>query len=75
MGFQDAAFQPSKASFYTTFHKHYGRGEGFRTTTCPKTVAGDKRRQALCKILSLQQSLFLVSVEFHGDHKTIIKLR
>ena len=34
-----------------------------------------KQGNAPCRILSLQQSLFLVSVEFHGDHKTVRKLR
>ena len=30
---------------------------------------------APCKILSLEQSFFYTSVEFHGDHKTVTKLR
>ena len=39
------------------------------------TVAGGKQGHAACKILSLQQSLFYVSVEFHGDHKTVTKIK
>ena len=44
------------------------------TTTCPKTVVGGRQGNAPCKSLLLQPSLF-VSVEFHGDHKTVTKLR
>ena len=45
------------------------------TTTCLKTVVGGKQGHAPCKILSLQQSTFFVSVEFHGDHKAVTKMR
>ena len=75
MGFQDVAFHPSWASFSTTFPKNCGAGESLRTTTCLNTVVRGKEGHAACKIPSLQQSLFLVSVEFHGDHKTVTKLR
>ena len=40
------------------------------TTTCLITDVGGKQGNAACKILSLQQSLFFVSVKFHGDHNT-----
>ena len=69
-GFRDVAFLPSIASFYTTFLKHCGRGESLGTITCLKTVVGGKQGHVPCKIFMLQQSLFLVSVEFNGDHKT-----
>ena len=38
---------------------------------CLITVVGGKLGHAPSKVLSLQQSLF-ESVEFHGDHKTVI---
>ena len=75
MRLQDVAFLPSKASLPTMFLKHCGRGESLGTITCLKTVVGGKQGHALCKILSLQQSPFLVSVECHGDRKTVIKMR
>ena len=71
MDFQDVAFQPSQASFSTTFHTKCGRGESLMTTTYPKTVVGVKQGHAPCRILSLQQNLFFLSVEFHGDNKTV----
>ena len=58
-----------------TFPINSGRGECLGTTTCPKTVVGGKQEHAPCKVHSLQQSLFIVSAEFHGGHKTVIKLR
>ena len=64
MGFQDVAFLPSRASFSTTFLKSYGRGESLVTTTCLKTVVGGKQGHAPCKILLLQQSLFLCQLNF-----------
>ena len=43
MGFQDVAFVPSRASFHNNFFlKDSNRGQGFRTTTYPKTVVGGK---------------------------------
>ena len=36
MGFQDIAFQPSRASFSTTSLKNCGRGESLGTTTSLK---------------------------------------
>ena len=75
MSIKDVTLLPSRASFHTTFLKNCGRSESLGITTCPKTVVGGKQGHAPCKILSLQQSLFYVSVKFHGDHKTVIKLR
>ena len=46
-----------------------------KATTCPKTVVGGK--QGTCSLrntLTPTKPLF-VSVEFHGDHKTVTKLR
>ena len=57
MGFQDVAFLPSRTSFSTTFLKNCGRGEGFRTTTCHKTVVGGKQGHAACKLFLIQRSL------------------
>ena len=59
MGFQDVVFLPLCASFYTTFLKNCGRCESLVTTTCLKTVVVGKQGHAPCKILLLQQSLFL----------------
>ena len=75
MGFQDVAFLLSRASFYNTCLNICGRGEGLRTTACLRTVVGGKQGHAPCEILSLQQFLFLVSVEFHVGHKTVRDLR
>ena len=74
-GFQDVALLISQTSFSSTFLTCCGRGERLRTTTCLQTVVGGKQGHALCKILSLQQILFLVSFEFHRDHKTVIKFK
>ena len=51
-------FQPPTpgASFYTTFLKRCGRGESLRNTTC---LVGGRQGYVPCKILLLQQSLFL----------------
>ena len=75
MGFQDVAFLPSRASYSSTFLNNCGRGKSLGNTTCLKTAVGCKQGHAPCKIFSLQQNLFVVSVEFHGDHKTVTKLR
>ena len=73
MGLQDVAFLSSHASFFTTFLENCGRSESFPTTTCPKAVVMGKQGHAPCDGLSLTKLLF-VSVKFHGDHKTVIKL-
>ena len=60
MDLHDVTFLPSQDSFPTTFLSNCGRGESLGATTC---LCG-KQGHAPCKILLLQQSLF-VSVEFH----------
>ena len=47
----------------------------FRTTTCPKTVVGVWQRFAPFEMLSFQQILLVVFVDFHGDSMTVTKLR
>ena len=64
----------SRADFHTTFLKNCGGGEALGTTTCLRVVVGGKQEYAPCKILSLQQSLF-VSLDFHGDNESVISLR
>ena len=66
MGFQDAAFLPSRASFFNTFFTKCGRGESLGTTTCLKTEVGGMQWHAPCKIHSLQQSLILCQLNFIG---------
>ena len=75
MDFQDVAFLPSRTRFSTTFLKNCGRDESLGTTTCLKNVVGGKQGHALCNIHLLQQSLFFVSVKFHGDHAADTKLK
>ena len=67
-----SSIQPS---FCISFVKNYGGGVGFRNATCLRTVLGDKHWHSSCKILSLQQIVFSVSVEFPEYHKTVAKLR
>ena len=43
MVFQDVAFQPSEASFFTTFLKNCGRDENLWTTTCLTTLVGVRK--------------------------------
>ena len=64
-----------RASFSTTCLKNCGKGECLGTTTCLMTVAGGKQGHAPCRMLPLQQILFFVSLKFHGDHKTVTKMR
>ena len=59
MGFHDVAFLSSRASFSTTFLTNCGSGERLWTTTCLTTGVGGKQGHAPCKMLSLQQNLFL----------------
>ena len=61
MGLQDVAFLPSRASFYTTFLKNCGRGEILGTTTCHKTVVGDKPGFLHLKYFCSNKSSFCVS--------------
>ena len=64
MCFQDVAFLPSRARFFTTFLVSCGRGEGLGSTTCLGNVFGGKQGHDPCRILLLHQGLF-VSVESH----------
>ena len=66
---------PPPNKFSTRFLENCPSGEGLRTTACLRTVVGGKQGLAPCKRLLLQQSLFCVSVEFNGVHKTVTKLR
>ena len=66
---------PSRGSFSTTFHKNCVRGESLGTITCLETVVGVSKGMLPVKYLLLQQSPFFVSVKFHGDHKTVTKMR
>ena len=59
----------------TTFLRKCGWGESLGTTTCPMNVFGGKQGYSPCKMLLLQQGLSFGSAEFHGDHKTVTKLR
>ena len=40
---------------------------------CLKTVVGGKQGHASCVELLLKKILLLMSVEFHGDHRTVMK--
>ena len=75
LALQDVVFLPSKASFSTTFLLNCGASKSLRATTCLKTVVGGKQGHAPCKIPYLQQSNnTFVSVDFHGDHKTVFQI-
>ena len=75
MGFQDVEFlPPSQATFLPHFLKIVIRVKASGPPPVLITVVGGKQGHASCGILSLQQSLFL-SVKFHGDHRTVTKLR
>ena len=75
MDFQDVAFLPSLASFYTTFLKHCSIGECLWTATClEKNMFWAKQSHAFCKIFSFLQILFraywprsLESVSWYRD--------
>ena len=74
IGFQDVAFLSSRARFNTTFLRNCGRGECPKLAACPQTTVWGKQWHALCGIFLVQQILFPVSVEFHGDRKTVVLL-
>ena len=59
MGFQYVNLLLFRGSFSATFRKDCGRGECLKTTTCLIYVVGVKLGHAPCKMLLLQQSLFL----------------
>ena len=71
MGFQDVALLPSRASFYTTFLKHCGRGLG--TATCLKTVVGVAVGMLPVKCFRSNISSYCVSL-FFNNHKTVTAL-
>ena len=73
IGFQNVAVLLSLSSF-SAFLNNYGRGDSLGTTICVKTNFWGKRGYAHCKMLLLQENVY-VSVQFHGEHKTITKLR
>ena len=62
--FQDLLFQPSEASFYTTFLKNCGIGLG--TATCPKTVVGGNQADATCNVLWLAVIKGMLPVMYCG---------
>ena len=72
MCFQDLVFLP--ITRFHTFPNNCGRGRGLGAATCLKTMVGGDRWHAPCEILLLCQILS-VSLECHGDHKTVTKLR
>ena len=74
MGFQDAAILPARASFSTTFHKKYGRGESLGTAICLGTVVGINKGTIHIKYFRSTKPLSM-SVEIQVDHMTVIKLR
>ena len=45
------------------------------TTTCLGTVVGGRQANAPCKLRLFQRNLFLVSVEFNGDHMADMEMR
>ena len=55
--------------FSATFLENCGRDESLATTVCLITVIWGKQGHATCRIFLLQQSLFFVPVECHGDTK------
>ena len=63
MGFQDVAFLLCQARFPPHF-LNCGRCECLGTTICHITVVGGEQGYAPCKILLLQQSLFLCPLNF-----------
>ena len=61
LGFQDVAFLPYRASFYTTFIKHCGRGEGLWTTTCLKLWLGVSKGMLPVRYFRFNEASFCVS--------------
>ena len=69
MSFQNIAFLFSRVSFCITFLKNYGKGYGFGTAICLKTVVGGKQGHAPCRIFSLHRCSF-AAFEINGDRIT-----
>ena len=61
IGLQDVAFQPFRASYYTTFLKDCGIGEDIGTVTCPKNVAEISKGMLPVKYLHSNKSSFCVN--------------
>ena len=64
MGSQDAAFMPARDTFNTIFIKNRSRGQDLGNVTSLKTVVKAKQGHAHCKIILLQQILFLCQSNF-----------
>ena len=64
MDFQDVALLPSLVSFSTTFLINCGGGEILDTSTSVITMDGGDQGHAPCKIILLQQCLFLCQSNF-----------
>ena len=75
MGFQDVEFLLSRASFPPHFLSIVVVVNALGPPHVIDLWLGCKHGHDPCEILLLRQCLFFVSVEFHGDHKTVIKLR
>ena len=71
MGFQEVAFQPSRASFLTTFLKNCGKGVG--TITYPKAIVRVSKGIQPEKFLCSNKASF-VSCEFCADYKAVTKM-
>ena len=71
--FEYIVFLPSRVSFSTPFLINCGSG-GWLEITCLKTVVGASKGMLPVKYFCSTKPLF-VSVEFHGDNKTVTKLR
>ena len=62
----------------TSFPPHFIRivvEVSLGTSTCPTTVVAGKQVHAPCRIHKIQQNLFFMSLEFHGDHEAVTELR
>ena len=64
MGFQDLAFLPSRACFFTTFLTNCGRGESLVTTTCLKTVAGVNKGLLPVKYINSNKATFFSRISW-----------
>ena len=61
MGFQDVAFQPSRASFSTTYVNNCCGGKGLRSATCLNTVVEVIKGTLLVKYFGSQKCAFCIS--------------
>ena len=72
MCIQDVVFLPSLAIFFGRFLKNCGRGKILWTATCLRTAL---RVSKIILLVIYSEKDFFASVKFHGDLKTITKLR